>query len=124
MLRILVVDDNRDLLYVLAQTLSDAGHDVRTAVDGEAAMQLDGGWAPDVAIVDIYMPRCNGVKTMHWLRARHPAVRLVAISGYPGWKTDLGAPDPGTNTILLKPFTTEELFHALRPDGEAAAAPA
>ena len=83
-LRVLLVDDNGDALEMLATALSAAGHVVATASDGEAALDVGRVFVPDVAILDIGLPRIDGYALASGLRAdpatRH--ARIVALTGY------------------------------------------
>ena len=59
---ILVVDDESQITRVLKTTLSSQGYGVRTAADGEEALQEMKSWAPDVIITDLRMPRMDGLE--------------------------------------------------------------
>jgi CheY-like chemotaxis protein len=86
-LRVLVVDDNRDLAISLAIILRLWGHEVWVAHDGQTALALAHEYVPDVIFLDIGLPRMNGYEVAKRLR-QLPILcrtRLVAISGY-GWE--------------------------------------
>jgi signal transduction histidine kinase/DNA-binding response OmpR family regulator len=82
--RILVVDDNRDALEMLGALLRDAGHEVRDAPDGAAALKVLDGFVPDLALLDIGLPGMDGYELAGRLRAdpRCAGTRLVALTGY------------------------------------------
>jgi CheY-like chemotaxis protein len=84
LLRVLVVDDYRDAADSLALLVKMWGHDVRLAYDGAAALEMASAFRPDVLLLDIAMPKMNGVCTAQQLRrqARFQDTRLIAITGY------------------------------------------
>jgi len=84
--RILVADDNYDSATSLSILLNDAGYDVRTAGDGAQALETAAQFRPDVALLDIGMPKLNGYEVARRLRnqpwGRH--VLLIAVTGWGG----------------------------------------
>ncbi|HLV19937.1 MAG TPA: response regulator [Polyangiaceae bacterium] len=82
MAKILVVDDEADTAEVLSWYLSDRGHEVRTASDGEAALRLAETEPPEVLIADYLLP-CgpNGIELATRLRRSVPALKVVIVSG-------------------------------------------
>jgi CheY-like chemotaxis protein len=110
-LRVLVVDDNRDLAISLAIILRLWGHEVWVAHDGPAALALAHECAPDVVFLDIGLPRLNGYEVAKRLR-QSPVLRrtrLVAISGY-GWEDARQRSfDSGFDLHLTKPVDPVDL---------------
>jgi signal transduction histidine kinase/GAF domain-containing protein/ActR/RegA family two-component response regulator len=82
--RVLIVDDNPDASLLLAEAITEAGHDVRTVGDGPSALQLVETFVPDVAFLDIGLPVMDGYELAGILRQTPTLehVRLIAISGY------------------------------------------
>ncbi|HEX5069684.1 MAG TPA: PAS domain S-box protein [Vicinamibacterales bacterium] len=112
--RVLVTDDNVDAAYMLAETLRLAGHDIRTANDGEAALQIAHEFQPDVAIVDIGMPLVDGYEVARRLRGEFG--RNITLLALTGWGQDADrkrAADAGFDRHLTKPVDVPELFRAL-----------
>ena len=124
--RVLIADDNRDAADSLGLILGMAGHDVRVAHGGRAALQVAAEFHPEVGLLDIGMPDLNGYDTARALRAE-PWGRDMALIALTGW----GHPDDkrraseaGFDLHLTKPVDPAELEELLRsPDlrGEAAA---
>ena len=80
---ILVVDDNAEAAEVLSVGLELLGADVRSVLDGQAALALVAEWRPDVAILDLSMPGMSGTELARALRARlGDATTLVALTGH------------------------------------------
>ena len=82
--RILIADDNRDAADSLAVMLSVVGHEVRTAYDGQQALELVETFTPDLALLDIGMPRMNGYDAARAIRSRPfgQELLLVALTGW------------------------------------------
>lgn len=83
-MRVLIADDNRDAAESLAMLFDLSGHQVRTAGDGNEAVDIASRWPPDVAILDIQMPGRDGREVATALRRRLPEAVLVALSGHLG----------------------------------------
>ncbi|MFI5310388.1 MAG: response regulator [Gemmatimonadales bacterium] len=81
MCRVLVIEDDGDVRHQLVATLRLAGHDVSEADNGCDGLSLVESCTPEVAIVDILMPGLDGLETISAVKARHPEVHIVAISG-------------------------------------------
>jgi len=106
--RILLVDDDRGLLVPLAEQLSHDGFDVTTARDGEEALRrLDAGW-PDLLIIDLLMPRMDGLTLAREVKARAdlPIIVLSAIDAGDN-KADLL--DEFAEDYITKPYHYSEL---------------
>jgi signal transduction histidine kinase len=82
--RILIADDNRDAADSLAFMLRVVGHEVRTAYDGEQAVQIADAFRPALALLDIGMPRMNGYDTARSLRAKAYGREMVLVA-LTGW---------------------------------------
>jgi signal transduction histidine kinase/ActR/RegA family two-component response regulator len=130
--RVLVADDNRDAADSLAALLRLAGHEVSLAYDGEAALTEYLRWGPDVALLDIGMPRRSGYEVAAEIRARGgSAVTLIAVTGWGQTKDRSTAIAAGFDHHLTKPVDPDrlqELLASHRPverrapvDGEVAA---
>lgn len=107
---VLVVEDDRDLLSVLQRILSGEGFEVRSAQDGEAGILEALDHAPDLVILDIGLPRKNGVEVARELRGRGfraPMLMLTARSSVSDKVSGLAA---GADDYLPKPFEFAELL--------------
>jgi signal transduction histidine kinase/ActR/RegA family two-component response regulator len=103
--RILVVDDNTDAKEMLALLLQNAGYDVRTAADAEAALASIDSWHPELAVLDIGLPGMDGYELAHRIRMkwRTADLKLIALTGY-GRKSDRErALKSGFDAHLTKP---------------------
>ncbi len=113
--RILVVDDNIDGAESLAMLLRLAGHDVRTAHDGVAALEAAQYQAPEVILLDLSLPRLDGYEVARRLRGSPEMadVYLVAITGFShqdGQQTG----EAGFDAHMVKPVDFEHLQTVLQ----------
>jgi PAS domain S-box-containing protein len=114
--RILVVDDSSTVLYVTRRMLADRGYRVDVADSATAALEVLAGRPDDIALVlsDITLPDISGIELARRCRSLRPDVSVVLMSGHadPAGSRDNGA-EPDV-PFLVKPFTEEALFAAVR----------
>ena len=113
--RILVVDDNADAADLLAEALTDDGHEVTTAHDGLAALAMAEKVNPEVILLDIGLPGMDGFEVAKTLRNK-PAfarTRLIALTGYGQDSDRTKALAAGFDLHLVKPIDLETLLRAL-----------
>jgi two-component system response regulator MprA len=112
--RILVADDEPAVRESLARALRLEGYEVELANDGEEAVEAAGRSAPDAIVLDVLMPRLDGVAACRRLRdggARTPVLMLTARDAISDRVAGL---DAGADDYLVKPFALEELLARLR----------
>jgi signal transduction histidine kinase len=109
--RILIADDNVDLVAVLAEFLDMAGHRVITAHNGRDALELAGRERPDAAILDVGMPGMNGYELARAIRqeAWGRSMLLIAATGWGHEDDKFKAKAAGFDEHLTKPFAMEQL---------------
>jgi DNA-binding NarL/FixJ family response regulator len=115
-IRIVVVDDHELVRAGLLELLgSTADLDVvGTAVDGESALDVVSAQLPEVVLMDLSMPGIGGIVATREILARHPSVRVVALTSSSDSTEVLGALDAGAIGYLLKDATPEELRDGIR----------
>jgi DNA-binding NtrC family response regulator len=104
---ILIVDDERDILFLLAASFASAGYDVRTAAGGLEAMDLCRAECFDAVLSDARMPDLNGHDLARWLAAARPATRFFLMTGW-----DTGCEDcsiAGRCSMIVKPFRPKDV---------------
>lgn len=113
--RVLVVDDHQDTRDLLFVVLKTEGYDVVLAADGEEALARYRERPADVVLLDMFMPRKDGVTTIRELRAEFSAVTIVAMSGdAESWHDALvEARGAGAQLTLRKPLEPWVLLRAL-----------
>ncbi|SIT85262.1 response regulator [Microbacterium sp. RU33B] len=112
-MKILIADDDPQLVRALRITLSAHGYDVVAAPDGAAAVALAAKEHPDLVMLDLGMPRLDGVGVIHALRGWSAAPILV-VSGRTGSADKVEALDAGADDYVTKPFQVDELLARLR----------
>lgn len=122
--RILVADDNRDAADSLAAVLALDGHRVEVTYDGAAALELAESFRPDVALLDVGMPRVGGHDVARAIRARSWGrdVLLVAVTGWGQERDVLAAREAGFDHHLTKPVALDLLAAVLARREVSAAA--
>ena len=112
--RILVVDDAPDTLELLQRNLVSRGYVVHTATGAADALALLESMPVDLVVTDMRMPGLSGMDLIRRVRARHPGIEIVVITGYATVEGAVEALQSGAWDYLAKPFTDEELFLAVR----------
>lgn len=118
--RVLVVDDNRDAADALSVLLTLHGHEVRTVFDGLEAVEAAASWEPEVILLDLGMPKLDGVEAARRIRARqsHRKVFLVALTGWSQEEDRRRTERAGFDAHLVKPVNIEQLSRLLAAHGE------
>jgi CheY-like chemotaxis protein len=109
--RVLVVDDSDAIRRLIVVNLELEGYDVRTAVDGEQALQVVETWRPDVITLDVVMPRLGGFETLERLRADPGTadIPVVVVTGRAQAADRARGDALGAEAYLSKPFEPAEL---------------
>ncbi len=113
-LRILVVDDEEAVLYVLAEMLRGTGHHVTTALGGPAAIDVLREQTFDVVFTDLGMPDVNGWDLASLVKARHSECAVVLVSGWGFQLEEDAAHSRGVDCVMAKPFSFTDVESALR----------
>lgn len=111
--RILVVDDEPQLIRVLRTGLKSRGYDIRSAADGLAGLELFTDWHPDLVITDLAMPNVDGLEFCRRLR-EISQVPIIVLSAKGEEKTKVEALDVGADDFVTKPFGIDELLARVR----------
>ena len=121
----LVVDDDRAVRDSLRRSLEFNGYEVVLAADGAEGLVAVGAQHPDVVVVDVMMPRLDGVETTRALRAAGNDVPILVLTARDAVGDRVEGLDAGADDYLTKPFALEELLARLRallrrvvPDGD------
>ena len=113
--RILVADDNRDVVESFQIMLRILGHEVQTALDGYEAIEKAEQFRPDVIVLDVGMPMLDGYETASRIRQRPWSrdVVLIAVTGWGNEKDKLKSTEAGFNVHLVKPVDATTILEAL-----------
>lgn len=113
--RVLIVDDNHDVAYMISRLLDTAGYETRIACDAPTALATVDAFDADIAVLDIGLPIMDGYALARELHARlgNATPKLIALTGYSQEKDCERSRDAGFALHLAKPVDAEDLFHAL-----------
>jgi two-component system KDP operon response regulator KdpE len=113
MTRILVVDDEPQILRALRINLVARHYDVAVAEDGAGALRQAADWHPDLVVLDLGLPDMDGVDVIHGLRG-WTHVPIIVLSGRAGSADKVDALDAGADDYVTKPFGVDELLARVR----------
>ncbi|MET7467411.1 response regulator [Micromonospora sp. NPDC005686] len=113
MTRILVVDDEPQILRALRINLRARGYDVQVADSGSAALKAAAGHPPDLVVLDLGLPDLDGTEVIRGLRG-WTGVPIIVLSGRAGSEDKVAALDAGADDYVTKPFGVDELLARIR----------
>jgi len=125
--RILIVDDEPDLIAVLRMGLLMEGFEVLEAADGEEGLRKAQQEKPDLVVLDLMLPRMDGYQVCRTLKfdARYKSLPIFILSARPGERDKRLALEMGADLFISKPYDLKDLVTRIRQrlklDGQAAA---
>ncbi len=111
--RVLVVEDDEDIALALQRSLRMEGYEVRIAGDGEAALDSAGAFHPDLVVLDLGLPKLDGIEVARRLRADGD-VPILMLTARDALESRVAGLDSGADDYLVKPFERQELLARLR----------
>ncbi|MGI8945457.1 MAG: response regulator transcription factor [Thermoleophilaceae bacterium] len=111
--RVLVVEDDQDIALVLRRSLDMEGYEVRLARDGEQALEESSVFEPDAVVLDLGLPKLDGVEVCRRLR-REGDVPILMLTARDGIEQRVEGLDSGADDYLVKPFERAELLARVR----------
>src|SRR6202000_608753 len=129
MANIPLVDDAKTILASVSMLLEQEGYHVRTFSDGSAALTALTTTAPDLAVLDIKMPRMDGLELLRRLRQANPALPVIFLTSQDEEIDELMGRNAGADDYIRKPFPQRLLLERVRAvlrraEGRDATAPA
>lgn len=115
--KVLIVDDEHEILENLDRLLSSEGYECRTLQDSSLFREERSAFEPDVVITDLRMPRADGMTLLAVARADDPALPVILITGFGTISSAVEAMQEGAFDYLAKPFSQEQLFVAVQRAG-------
>ena len=110
---ILIVDDEKDFVEMLSLRLADQGHRVRAAYSGEQGLAALDDADCDVVILDIRMPGMDGITALKAIKAQHPVVEVILLTGHGTIDTAVEGLKSGAFDYVQKPADFDELLGKL-----------
>jgi two-component system response regulator MprA len=111
--RVLVVEDDEEIAQALQRSLRMEGYEVRTAADGSAALEDGRTFAPDLVILDLGLPKIDGIEVARRLR-EDDDVPILILTARDALESRVEGLDSGADDYLVKPFERQELLARLR----------
>jgi two-component system response regulator MprA len=111
--RVLVVEDDEDIAQVLQRSLRLEGYEVRTAADGETALDVASNFVPDLVVLDLGLPKIDGIEVAKRLREADD-VPILMLTARDAVESRVEGLDSGADDYLVKPFERQELLARLR----------
>ena len=111
--RVLVVEDDEEIAQVLQRSLRLEGYEVRIAGDGEAALDQSIAFNPDLVILDLGLPKLDGIEVARRLRSADD-VPILMLTARDALEARVEGLDSGADDYLVKPFERQELLARLR----------
>jgi CheY-like chemotaxis protein len=111
--RILVVDDNEDAAWLLAEALRGLGYEVRTSHDGGCALDVARVWPPEFVLLDLGLPDIDGCSLCRKLLELPDRPRMVAVTGYGKPEDRARAREAGFEAHLVKPVSLRDVSTAI-----------
>ena len=101
---VLIVDDNAGLRALMREIVAAESdlHVVGEAADGEESMQLVQELRPDIMLLDLVMPRVNGLEVLRWIKAERPEIKVIIVTVHAEDAYRQAAEASGTDAFLLK----------------------
>jgi two-component system KDP operon response regulator KdpE len=112
-MKILIADDDPQILRALKVTLRARGYDIITAGDGVEALELAAAQHPDLVMLDLGMPKLDGVEVIEGLRG-WTQVPILVVSGRSDASDKVDALDAGADDYVTKPFAIDEILARIR----------
>ena len=111
---VLIVDDEPAILRMLEKVVSGYGYNTKTAASAEEADQWISVMRFVVVLLDVELPRMNGVEFLSWALARDPELAVIMLTGLDNPDLALECLSKGARTYFVKPFDSSFIQHALR----------
>jgi len=111
--RVLVVEDDTEIADVLRRSLRQEGYEVKTSADGIEALDVAAGFVPDLVVLDLGLPRLDGVEVCRRLRDEGD-VPILMLTARAETEDRVGGLDSGADDYLVKPFERVELLARIR----------
>lgn len=116
--KILAIDDEQNIRRLIESEFTLEGYEVKTAKDGQEGLKLLDGQAFDVVLLDIKLPRMNGIEVLKRLKKKSPSTEVIMITGYGDIKTAVDSLKFGAREYITKPFKLDELLGLVKQSVE------
>ena len=111
--RILIVDDEKNIVSSLKEILTDEGYNVSVASDGLNALEMVQSDPPDLLLLDIWLPGMDGIEVLKTVKTYHPNIEVLIMSGHGTIDTAVKATKLGACDFIEKPFSMDHLTQSV-----------
>jgi DNA-binding NtrC family response regulator len=111
---VLIIEDEKETLNILARLLNNEGYNVLGAENGSHAVQIAGRIKPDVALLDLNLPDYNGIRLLGELKAMDKTLQVIILTAHGTQEAVRSAMELGAFNFLTKPFEFHELCDTVR----------
>ena len=112
--KVLVVDDEEEFAVTLSERLELRGFRVKTAPDGETALEMLRAWVPDVMVLDLRLPGLDGFEVLGRVSTYEPALPVILLTGQGSTREGMEGMRRGAFDFLLKPLNIEVLIDKIQ----------
>lgn len=112
--KILVVDDEPSISMLIEFNLKLVGYDVHCVYDGEAVFEAVKQFRPDVIVLDLMLPKMDGIQVCRKLRDQHNLVPIIMLSALQDLSDKIAGLDNGADDYMTKPFSPQELISRIQ----------
>lgn len=112
--RILIADDEEGTRAIVSLQLNEAGFNVDQASDGDEAITMLQANKYEIALLDIRMPRVNGIEVLKFLREHSPNTKAIILTGFADLELAMEAMELGAIDFFNKPFSIDDLIASVR----------
>jgi len=111
--RVLIVDDEKNIVSSLRDILHDEGYEVSVAEDGLGALKMIQSDPPDLVLLDIWLPGMDGIEVLKTVKTYHPEIEVLIMSGHGTIDTAVQATKLGAFDFIEKPFSLDQLTESV-----------
>jgi DNA-binding NtrC family response regulator len=111
--RVLIVDDDRDIVTIVSTILGGRGWDIKAAYNGREALEAVTLSKPDIILLDIMMPEMNGIEVLKRIKKIDTDARIIMITAFGDVESYLDSMELGAYEYINKPFETDELLEMI-----------
>jgi DNA-binding NtrC family response regulator len=112
--RILIIDDDENILKVLQAILEAEGYSVETADTAKKGIAKSEKAFYNLALIDVRLPDMEGIELLSKLRNTKPKMRKIIVTGYPTLQNAISAVNKGADAYVMKPFEVEKILQTIR----------
>lgn len=111
--RVLIVDDEKNIVGSLQEILADEGYEIATADDGLDALEIVQNDPPDLILLDIWIPGMDGIEVLRTLKTYYPEIEVLVMSGHGTIDTAVNATKLGAFDFIEKPFSLNQIVQSV-----------